>query len=82
MTGSTLDDFDDHPVDVHAPEVPEGIRQAVLARMQPGDALWRCPRNSAPKGLFGVLGFGRRELVIEWWLLDAKGELMEAYWEE
>lgn len=76
------DDLDDRPVDVHAAEVPAGIRQAVLARMAPGDTLWRCPRQSAPRGLFSVLGFGRRDLVIEWWLLDADGELIEAFWQE
>ena len=48
---------------------------------QPGDQLWRCPRRSAPRGLFSVLGVGPRDAVIEWWLLDAQGELIEAFWE-
>ena len=47
MTGTRRGDLDDRMVDVHAGEVPERIRQAVLARMQPGDVLWRCPRRSA-----------------------------------
>jgi len=24
---------------------------------------------------------GQRDVVIEWWLLDAQGELIEAFWE-
>ena len=52
------------------------------AVVQPGDQLWRCPRRSAPRGLLGVLGVGPRTVVTEWWLLDAQGELIEAFWEE
>lgn len=48
---------------------------------QPGDQLWRCPRLSAPRGALGLLGVGPRDVVIEWWLLDAQGELIEAFWE-
>jgi hypothetical protein len=29
----------------------------------------------------GLLGVGQRDVVIEWWLLDAQGELIEAFWE-
>ena len=75
-------DGEDRPVDVHAPEVPASVRQAVLAIAQPGDQLWRCPSRSAPRGALGILGVGRRDVVIEWWLLDAKGELLEAFWED
>ena len=50
--------------------------------MQPGDQLWRCPRRSAPRGVLGVLGVGPRDGVIEWWLVDAQGGLIEAFWEE
>ena len=82
MNGTPPGDLDDRMVDVHAGEVPERIRQAVLARMQPGDVLWRCPRRSAPRGPLGVLGFGRRDLVIEWWLESEEGDLVEVYWEE
>ena len=39
------------------------------------------PRRSAPRGLFSAFGFGQRGVVIEWWLLDAQGELIEAFWE-
>jgi hypothetical protein len=73
---------EDRPVDVHAPEVPASVRQAVLAIEQPGDELWRCPRLGAPRGLLGVLGVGPRSVVIEWWLLDAQGELIEVFWED
>jgi hypothetical protein len=72
----------DRPVDVHAPEVPASVRQAVLAMAQPGDQLWRCPRLSAPRGRWALLGVGPRDVVIEWWLLDAQGELIEAFWED
>ena len=68
-------------MDVHNPVVPQSIRTRVLAMAQPGDQLWRCPRRSAPRGLFSVLGVGPRDAVIEWWLLDAQGELIEAFWE-
>lgn len=74
-------DDEDRAVDVHAPEVPASVRQAVLAIAQPGDQLWRCPSRSAPRGALGILGVGRRGVVIEWWLLDAKGDLIEAFWE-
>lgn len=47
--------------------------------MQPGDQLWRCPRLSAPKPALGLFGSGRREVVIEWWLTDANGELIEVF---
>ena len=73
---------DDRLVDVHAPEVPAGIRQAVLERMQPGDTLWRCPRRSAPRGPLALLAIGRRDVVIEWWLESKQGELIEAFREE
>lgn len=69
---------DDRMVDVHAAEVPLSIRQAVLGLMSEGDALWRCPR----KGPAGLLGFGQRKPVIEWWLIGADGDLIEAFWEE
>ena len=76
-----IGDGEDRPVDVHAPEVPASVRQAVLAIAQPGDQLWRCPRRSAPRGPLGILGMGPRGVVIEWWLLDAGGDLIEAFWE-
>jgi hypothetical protein len=78
-TAQEIQDTDDRPVDVHAAEVPPGVRQAALALMQPGDQLWRCLRMSAPRGL---LGLGARYPVVEWWLVDAKGDLIEAFWEE
>ena len=72
---------EDVPVDVHAPEVPHAIRERVLALMNPGDQLWRCPRRTAPRGLLGLVGIGPRDAIIEWWLVDARGELVEAFWE-
>lgn len=72
---------EDRLMDLHSPEVPASIRARVQAMAQPGDQLWRCPRLSAPRGALGLLGVGRRDAVIEWWLLDADGELIEAFWE-
>lgn len=76
------DDLQDRLVDVDDPAVPHAVRNAVCAILQPGDTLWRCPRMSAPRGLLGVVGVGRRELVIEWWLLSPEGDLIEAFWEK
>lgn len=81
-TPNNSGDGEDRPVDVHASEVPASVRQAVLAIAQPGDQLWRCPRRSAPRGALGILGLGPRSVVIEWWLLDAQGALIEAFWEQ
>ena len=78
-TAAQIGNGEDRPVDVHSPEVPAGIRARVLQMMQPGDQLWACPRRGPPRGL---LGLGPRGAVIEWWLLDAQGELIEAFWEE
>lgn len=80
-TPEEIGDGEDRRVDLHSPEVPPSIRAKVLALAQPGDQLWRCPRLAAPRGLFGVLGVGPRDAVIEWWLLGADGELIEAFWE-
>lgn len=78
----TDEDPEDRQVALDDPCVPETVRRAVLARMQPGDTLWRCPRASAPQGPLGLLGMGRRTTVIEWWLIDAQGDLIEAFWEQ
>lgn len=80
-TPAEIGDGQDRLVDVHSPEVPPALRRDVLARMQPGDELWRCPRRSAPRGALGLLGIGQRDVVIEWWLLAAEGDLIEAFWE-
>ena len=80
-TPAEIGDGEDRLVDVHAPEVPEGIRQRVLQMMEPGDALWRCPRRGAPRGPLALLGIGRRDVVIEWWLESEQGELIGAFWE-
>lgn len=80
-TPEQIGNGEDRQVDVHSPEVPPAIRTRVLAMAQPGDQLWRCPRLSAARGVLGILGVGPRDVVIEWWLLDAQGELIEAFWE-
>lgn len=80
-TPEEVGDGEDRRVDLHSPEVPPSICAKVLAMAQPGDQLWRCPRLSAPRGALGLLGVGRRDVVIEWWLLDTHGELIEAFWE-
>lgn len=80
-TPEEIGDGEDRLVDLHSPEVPAAVRAKVQALAQPGDHLWRSPRRSAPRGLLGILGVGQRDVVIEWWLLDAQGELIEAFWE-
>lgn len=83
-TAAQIDNGEDRLVDVHGPEVPPAIRRRVLQMMQPGDQLWACPRLGPPRGLLGLggLGAGPRGVVIEWWLMDARGDLIEAFWEE
>ena len=81
-THQEIGDGEDRLVDINSPEIPPGIRAKAQAMAQPGDQLWRCPRLAAPRGLLGIVGVGPRDVVIEWWLLDAKGELIEAFWEE
>ncbi|MBN8558178.1 MAG: hypothetical protein LCH72_03475 [Proteobacteria bacterium] len=78
-TTAQIGSGEDRLVDVHSPEVPAGIRDRVLQQMQPGDHLWCCPRRGPRRGL---LGLGERTVMIEWWLLDAQGELIDAFWEE
>ena len=80
-TPEEIGNGEDRLMDLHSPEVPASIRARVQAMAQPGDQLWRCPRLSAPRGALGLLGVGRRDAVIEWWLLAADGELIEAFWE-
>ena len=59
-------------------EVPASVRAAVLQHWQPGDSLWRCPSRAGRKSWFSA----RRKVVIEWWLLDAGGQLIKAFWED
>jgi len=80
-TPDEIGDGNDRQVELNSAEVPPAIRTQVLAIAQPGDQLWRCPRLSAPRGALSLLGVGQRDVVIEWWLLDAQGELIEAFWE-
>ncbi len=72
-------DLDDRQVDIFDPEVPANILAAALEYWQPGYSLWRCPSYSGPRGLFGL---GSPQLVIEWWLFDADGELIDVFWDE
>ena len=76
------DDFEDRIIDVNDPEVPPDIRREVLANLPPGGVLMRCPRRAPARGLAGLLGLGKDGVAIEWWLLDADGELIESYWIE
>ena len=80
MNAAAADDDEDRMVDVMSPEVPEEIRQAVLARNAPDATLWRCPRRSGLRGPLSWLGIGQRRVIIEWWLLSADGELIGAFW--
>lgn len=73
---------EDRPVSLDDPEMPSGVRAAVLQDAQPGDVLWRCVRQGAPAGPLAVLGWGYRPRVVEWWLMSAEGELIEVYWLE
>lgn len=63
------DPFADQLVSLDDPDLPASIRAAAAARMAPGFTLWRCPRSA------------RGKPVVEWWLFDAEGELVEALWE-
>ena len=72
----------DRQVDLQSPELLAAFRLAALAQWSAGDSLWRCPRLSARQGALGWLGFGQQRVVIEWWHIDADGELVEAYWQE
>lgn len=81
-TPAEIGDGADRQVSPHDAQVPAAIRQRVLALLQPGDTLWRCPRLSAPRGPLGIIGVGRRDVVIEWWLIGADGDLIEAFWQQ
>ncbi len=72
----------DRPVALDDPELPAAVREVVQRDAQPGDVLWRCAREGAPTGPLAVLGWGQRPLVVEWWLMSADGDLIEAYWVE
>ncbi|MFV0678684.1 hypothetical protein [Ottowia sp.] len=78
--GNDMQDLKDYQVDLTDAEVPEAIRQAVLAQLQPGDVLWRCPRLGPARGLLAVLGIGPRSIMMEWWLESAEGELVDIFW--
>jgi len=69
---------EDRCFDPSDPQVPANVRAAVMRRWQPGDSLWRCPRLGRRKSWFS----SERKVVIEWWLLDANGELIDAFWQK
>jgi hypothetical protein len=54
------------------------VREAASAQWQEGASLWRCPRAAGRKELFN---FAVQPTVVEWWLLDQRGELIEVFWE-
>lgn len=64
------DPSQDRLVSLGDPDLPASIREAAAPRMAPGFTPWCCPRSGA-----------RGRPVVEWWLLDAQGGLVEAFWE-
>ncbi len=62
--------LEDRLVSLDDPDLPASIREAAAPRMAPGFTLWRCPRSDS-----------RGRPVVEWWLFDAEGGLIAAYWE-
>jgi hypothetical protein len=73
---------EDRRVALDDPEIPPSIRAMVQADAQPGDTLWRCVRLGGRSGPLAWFTSGERPLVLEWWLLDAEGDLVEGYWLE
>jgi len=59
-------------------QVPASVRATVLRHWQPGDSLWRCPRLGARKSWFST----ERKIIIEWWLFNVSGELIDIYWQK
>ena len=57
---------EDKPVPLDSPLIPPSILQAVNGVLQPGDALFRVPGATA----------------VEWWLIDADGNLVDSFWLE
>ncbi len=73
---------EDRLVALDDPALPPEVREKVQRDARPGDVLWRCVRQGAPTGPLAVLGWGHRPRVVEWWLMSAEGDLIEAYWLE
>jgi hypothetical protein len=69
---------EDRRVDPDDPQLPANVHAAVMRRWQPGDSLWRYPRLGRRKSWFST----ERKIVIEWWLLDANGEVIDAFWQK
>jgi hypothetical protein len=57
---------EDVPIPLDHPLVPQAIALAISKMIQPGDVIHRVPGNK----------------VVEWWLLDSDGELIESFWLE
>lgn len=72
-------DPQDRQVSFTDPSIPASIRAAVAPLVRPGHTLWRCPRHRSPGST--ALPAHRPDVLIEWWLLDASGELVESFWE-
>ena len=66
-------------IELSDPCIPAGVRIAISLHWEEGATLWRCPRMSAGKGWFGR---GTQDMVIEWWLVDARGDLIEVFFEQ
>jgi hypothetical protein len=66
-----LDWPEDVPIDLDHPLVPEDVRFAVIERYEPGDFLIPYPSLTLKK-----------QVIIEWWLFDRDGKLIEAFWEK
>ncbi|HMS25999.1 MAG TPA: hypothetical protein PKC80_01305 [Burkholderiaceae bacterium] len=80
MSRPTIYVEDDRIVEPFGDEVPEIIQASVAEYYYPGCWLMRCPRLSKKGGWFFFAS--RRVIIIEWWLFDADGELIEVFWDE
>lgn len=61
------DEPDDHQVEWD--EIPQPVRERIGSALPPGHTVWRCPRHD-----------GRGGVAIEWWWLDERGEMIDAFW--
>ena len=70
---STKSDFADVKL-VPWDELPSEVRAAIGHGLPERDAVFACPRRDRR---------GRRgRAIVEWWWIDANGELVEAFWFE
>lgn len=52
-------------------ELPSEVRAAIGHGLPERDAVFACPRRDR-----------RGRAIVEWWWIDANGELVEAFWFE